>query len=149
MFVSEKQRKDINIYFFSIYDKKNKGFIKTDNQENIFLYDALLNSLYYLGIKMKEFEIYDLINQKDFNKNGIINFEQFIHIIDYKLQNFFDEKQIKDYFYILSENKNYILTEDFYKLFEILDKNENINDLLQDIDNEGKIYFEDFYRIFI
>ena len=51
--LSEKEKNDIKIYFFSIYDKKNRGSIKIDNEENIFLHDALLNSFYYLGIKIK------------------------------------------------------------------------------------------------
>ena len=84
--LSEKEINDINTYFFSIYDKKNKGGIKIDNKENIFLHDALLNSLYYLGIKMKENEINKLIKENGFEKDGIIYFEEFIEILKKKLK---------------------------------------------------------------
>ena len=145
----EKEINDIKIYFFSIYDKKNRGSIKTDNEENIFLYDALLNTFYYLGIKIKEIEINDLIKRHGFNKSGNIYFEDFIQIIKDKLESFVSENEIKEYFDILSENKDYISKSDFDNIFEKNNDFENICQLISEIETEdSKIYYNDFHKIF-
>ena len=145
----EKEMNDIKIYFFSIYDKKNRGSIKTDNEENIFLYDALLNTFYYLGIKIKEAEINDLIKQHGFNKEGIIYFEDFIQIIEEKLKTFVSKDQIKEYFYILSEGKEYISRSDFDNILKGDNEFENIYQLISEIESEDvKINYENFSEIF-
>merc|ERR1711871_866938 len=97
----EKEINDIKMYFFSIYDKKNRGSIQTDNEENIFLYDGLLNSFYYLGLKIKENEINSLIKEYNFNKDGIIYFEEFIKIIEDRIENITSKGEIEEYFNLL------------------------------------------------
>lgn len=145
----EKEINDIKIYFFSIYDKKNRGSIQTDNEENVFLHDALLNSFYYLGLKIKENEINYLIKENNFNKNGIIYFEEFIQIIEERIDNVISEDEIKGYFNILSDGKDYILYSDLQNILEDTYSFEIIEQMLFDIGGEnGKIYYHDFCKIF-
>ena len=145
----EKEINDIKMYFFSIYDKKNRGSIQTDSEENIFLHDALLNSLYYLGIKMKEIEINDLIKEKNFNKNGIIYFEEFIQIINTKMESIISKDEIEGYFDILSDGKDYILQSDFHNIVKDQHDSEDILQLLSEVDSkDGKIDYYSFCKIF-
>tara|TARA_Y100000991_G_C21909654_1_gene321716 strand:- start:5 stop:460 length:456 start_codon:yes stop_codon:yes gene_type:complete len=145
----EKEINDIKIYFFSIYDKKNRGSIQTDNEENVFLFDALLNSFYYLGIKIKENEINFLIKENNFDKNGIIYFEDFIKIIENRLENITSKDEIEEYFNLLSDNKDYILQSDLHKILEGKNAYEMIDEMITDIDcKNGKIYYHDFCKIF-
>ena len=145
----EKEINDIKIYFFSIYDKKNKGSIKTDDKENIFLHDALLNTLYYLGIKAKELEINDLIKKYGFNKNGKIYFEDFIKIINNKLEYIVSKDEIKKYFNILSDGNEYIVKSDLNNILKDNNDSENIYQLISEIESEDdKIYYENFVKIF-
>jgi Ca2+-binding EF-hand superfamily protein len=147
--LSEKEINDINTYFFSIYDKKNKGGIKIDNKENIFLHDALLNSLYYLGIKMKENEINELIKENGFEKDGIIYFEEFIEILKKKLDTVISKDEIEEYFNILSDGEEYILQSDFHKILENNNDFDNVLQLISEIGSEnGKIYYYHFCKIF-
>ena len=145
----EKEINDIKIYFFSIYDKKNRGSIQTDNEENVFLHDALLNSFYYLGLKIKEDEINYLIKENNFHKNGIIYFEEFIQIIEERIDNVISENEIEEYFNILSDGKDYILYSDLQNILEGKYSFEIIEKMLLDIGGEnGKIYYHDFCKIF-
>ena len=147
--LSEKEINDINTYFFSIYDKKNKGGIKIDNKENIFLHDALLNSLYYLGIKMKENEINELIKENNFEKDGIIYFEEFIEMLKKKLDTVISKDEIEEYFNILSDGKEYILQSDFHQILENNKDFDNVLQLISEIgSNNGKIYYHHFCKIF-
>jgi hypothetical protein len=147
--LSEKEINDINTYFFSIYDKKNKGGIKIDNKENIFLHDALLNSLYYLGIKMKENEINELIKENGFEKDGIIYFEEFIEILKKKLDTVISKDEIEEYFNILSDGEEYILQSDFHKILENNNDFDNVLQLISEIGSEnGKVYYYHFCKIF-
>ena len=146
--LNEKKITDIQIYFFFIYDKKNKGYIKTDKGENIFLYDSLLNSLYYLGIKVKEYEIYDLIKENGFDKDGVIYFKEFIEIIKKYLNIITNEDEMEKYFYILSDGKDYISKDILYKIL----KEENMDDIdifFNEISiNDSKIYYDKFITFF-
>jgi Ca2+-binding EF-hand superfamily protein len=145
----EKEINDIKTYFFSIYDKKNRGSIKTDDGENVFLHDALINTLYYLGIKTKEIEINDLIKKYGFNKNGKIYFEDFIEIIKNKLEYIVRKDDIEHYFNILSDGNEYILKSDLDNILKDTDDSENIYQLISEIESKNdKIYYENFLKIF-
>ena len=145
----EKEINDIKMYFFSIYDKKNRGSIQTDNEENIFLHDALLNSFYYLGLKIKENEINSLIKENNFDKNGIVYFEEFIKIIENRIENITSESEMEEYFNVLSNGKEYILYSDIRSILEGKENYDFLDQILEDIGAEyGKIYYNDFCKIF-
>lgn len=145
----EKEINDIKIYFFSIYDKKNRGSIQTDNEENIFLHDGLLNSFYYLGLKIKENEINSLIKENNFDKDGIIYFEEFIKIIEDRIENITSKGEIEEYFNLLSDGKDYISCSDLHTILEGNTNHEFLYQMLDDIvAKNGKIYYHDFCKIF-
>ena len=145
----EKEINDIKIYFFSIYDKKNRGSIQTDNEENVFLHDALLNSFYYLGLKIKENEINSLIKENNFNKNGIVYFEEFIKIIEGRIENITSKGEVEEYFNLLSDGKDYILYSDLHNILEGNNDRRILDQMITDIgDKNGKIYYNEFCKIF-
>ena len=145
----EKEINDIKIYFFSIYDKKNRGSIQTDNEENVFLHDALLNSFYYLGLKIKENEINSLIKENNFDKNGIVYFEEFIKIIEGRIENITSKGEVEEYFNLLSDGKDYILYSDLHNILEGNNDRRILDQMITDIgDKNGKIYYNEFCKIF-
>ena len=147
--LSEKEINDIKIYFFCIYDKKNRGSIEINDKENIFLHDALLNSFYYLGIKIKEKEIEEIIKDNNFNINGLISFDKFINIIENQLNDMDTEKDIKKYFNILSDGKDFILAENLKELLNDECNEKEVEEMIFEISNEdNKIYYEMFCKIF-
>ena len=147
--ISEKEINEINTYFFTIYDKKNKGVIKIDNKENIFLHDSLLNSLYYLGIKMKSYQIDELIKKNNFNKEGIIYFEEFIEIIKNKLNDTISNEDIKKYFNLISNEKNFIYKDNLIQILNYNHEFDDIHQLMEEINHEDdKIYYHHFIKIF-
>ena len=148
--ITENQVKYIYNNFFCIYNK-NENQIETDNKENVYLYDSLLYSFDYLGIYMKENEIYEIIENYNFNKTSSISFEEFIQIIKDKMYYLINEEEIQDYFDILKDKNENINIDFFYNfLLEYETDIKSIKDFISCLQNDkNEIDYKSFYSIFI
>ena len=148
--ITENQVKYIYNNFFCIYNK-NENQIETDDKENVYLYDSLLYSFDYLGIYMKENEIYEIIENYNFNKTSSISFEEFIQIIKDKMYYLINEEEIQKYFDILKNKDGNINIDFFYNfLLEYETDIESIKDFISCLQNDkDEIDYKSFYSIFI
>ena len=148
--ITENQVKYIYNNFFCIYNK-NENQIETDDKENVYLYDSLLYSFDYLGIYMKENEIYEIIENYNFNKTISISFEEFIQIIKDKMYYLINEEEIQKYFDILKNKDGNINIDFFYNfLLEYETDIESIKDFISCLQNDkDEIDYKSFYSIFI
>ena len=148
--ITENQVKYIYNNFFCIYNK-NENQIETDNKENVYLYDSLLYSFDYLGIYMKENEIYEIIENYNFNKTSSISFEEFIQIIKDKMYYLINEEEIQKYFDILKNKDGNINIDLLYTfLLEYETDIKSINDFISCLQNDkNEIAYKSFYSIFI
>lgn len=148
--ITENQVKYIYNNFFCIYNK-NENQIETDNKENVYLYDSLLYSFDYLGIYMKENEIYEIIENYNFNKTSSISFEEFIQIIKDKMYYLINEEEIQKYFDIFKNKDGNINIDLLYNfLLEYETDIKSIKSFISCLQNDkGEIDYKSFYSIFI
>ena len=100
---------------------------------------------------MKENEIYEIIENYNFNKTSSISFEEFIQIIKDKMYYLINEEEIQDYFDILKDKNENINIDFFYNfLLEYETDIKSIKDFISCLQNDkNEIDYKSFYSIFI
>ena len=129
---------------FQAFDKDGNGSITTKELGTV---------MRSLGQNLSEAEIKEMIDIVDEDKNGTIDFQEFLHLMDRKMKIIDKEEELLDAFNILDRDGSGKISK--YELRYIIMstdskiKGDDIEDIIKTIgtDEEGKIDLQDFIDI--
>ena len=131
-------------FFFDLFDKDSSGTITTKELGTV---------MRSLGQNLSEAEIKEMIDIVDEDKNGTIDFQEFLHLMARKMKIIDKEEELLDAFNILDRDGSGKISK--YELRYIIMstdskiKGDDIEDIIKTIgtDEEGKIDLQDFIDI--
>mmetsp|Transcript_4610 Transcript_4610/g.6799 ORF Transcript_4610/g.6799 Transcript_4610/m.6799 type:complete len:161 (+) Transcript_4610:86-568(+) len=130
---------------FSLFDKDGDGEIT-----RVELKDVLQS----LGQNPTEADIDDMIHEVDQDDNGIIDFEEFVTLMNQKLKNVDREAEALEAFRVFDKNgDNLISPEELRLVMKNLGEdltNEEVIEMIREADEDGDGYinFEEFRKLF-
>ncbi|XP_068672493.1 uncharacterized protein [Montipora capricornis] len=136
----------INEYFeaFRHFDKDKNGFITTKELGN------LMKSL---GENPTENELQRIKNTVDVDRNGKMDFQEFVELMAKKNQHGMDVGEAKEAFRIFDpDDRGYVLTSELRQAFGRLEEGISESELAEILDDNfhggnRKIYFEEFKKM--
>ena len=131
---------------FNIFDKDKDGYITVKELDQI---------MKNLGQSPTESELQNMINEVDIDRNGTIDFREFLGIMMKKLKETDSEDELIEVFKIFDSDGNGLINSNellnvMLTLGEETNK-EDIEDIIKDVDHDGDgfINFEEFIRLII
>eukprot|EP00795_Rhopilema_esculentum_P007061 gene7061-12696_t len=136
--LTEEEIKDFK-EAFSLFDKDGTGYITTKELGNL---------MRTLGQNPTEEELQDIINDVDFDGNGIIDFPEFLCLMAMKMKDFSDEDMLRDAFRVFDADGSGTISVAEFKdaaleMGEIFSE-EEVDEMIEeiDIDGDGQINYE-------
>ncbi|CAF0795861.1 unnamed protein product [Brachionus calyciflorus] len=130
---------------FEFFDKDKNGFITTSELRDV---------IKKCGSKLKEKDVKEMVKQFDVDKDGKINFDEFIQLMTVNFNNTdnFEENLFKAFKKFDKDGNGFISRSELKEAMRKLDKkitNEEIDDMLTEADTnmDGKIDYSEFVRI--
>ncbi|XP_065060663.1 calmodulin-A-like isoform X2 [Rhopilema esculentum] len=141
--LTEEEIKDFK-EAFSLFDKDGTGYITTKELGNL---------MRTLGQNPTEEELQDIINDVDFDGNGIIDFPEFLCLMAMKMKDFSDEDMLRDAFRVFDADGSGTISVAEFKdaaleMGEIFSE-EEVDEMIEeiDIDGDGQINYEEFVQM--
>eukprot|EP00112_Aurelia_sp_Birch-Aquarium-sp1_P013455 Seg2857.3 transcript_id=Seg2857.3/GoldUCD/mRNA.D3Y31 product=Calmodulin protein_id=Seg2857.3/GoldUCD/D3Y31 len=141
--ISEGDLEELN-QIFGIFDQDNDGQIAASELRNI---------IGSLGQSTTEAEIMDMVDSIDSDGNGMIEFPEFLAMVNGKLSKSRQREQLQKIFKIFdTDESNEINAENLKRMFSIFGqdfKEKEIANMLAeaDYDQDGKVGLEDFLKM--
>jgi len=129
---------------FSHFDKDGDGAITVRE---------LGNMMKSLGQNPTERDLHEMIREVDTNRNGKIDFSEFLSMMSKKMKNMDSDDTLKDAFRVFDKDGNGFITQSELRqvMLNLGEKltDEEINDMIReaDSDGDGMINFEEFARM--
>ena len=131
---------------FNIFDKDKDGYITVKELDQI---------MKNLGQSPTESELQNMINEVDIDRNGTIDFGEFLGIMMKKLKETDSEDELIEVFKIFDTDGNGLINSN--ELLNIMltlgeeTNKEDIEDIIKEVDHDGDgfINFEEFIRLII
>ncbi|CAF1070377.1 unnamed protein product [Brachionus calyciflorus] len=130
---------------FEFFDKDKNGFITTSELRDV---------IKKCGSKLKEKDVKEMVKQFDVDKDGKINFEEFIQLMTVNFNNSdnFEQNLVNAFEKFDKDGNGFISRSELKEAMRKLDKkitNEEIDDMLTEADTnmDGKIDYSEFVRI--
>ena len=131
---------------FSLFDKDGDGKITTKELGTV---------MRSLGQNPTEAELQDMINEVDQDKNGSIEFDEFLNLMSRKMQDTDTEEEIREAFKVFDKDNNgfisaaelrHVMTNLGEKLSE-----EEVDEMIReaDVDGDGQINYEEFCKMML
>lgn len=129
---------------FSLFDKDGDGYISNNELGSV---------LRSLGQCPTQAEVQDMINEVDCDGNGLIDFDEFVNLMQNKLSNEDKEQELVEAFKVFDKNGDGFISlqELKFTLTTIGEKltEDECNQMMAeaDMDNDGRINFNEFVRM--
>ncbi len=126
---------------FQLFDKDGNGRITTDELGEI------LEKLRY---NPTEDDLKDMIKDIDTDKNGVIEFQEFLQLMSHKIRDHDSEEEMLEAFKIFDrDNNGYITKEDFSIVMNHLGEvmlDDELEEMMRDNDDDGdgQLNYEEF-----
>ncbi|KAF3454074.1 hypothetical protein FNV43_RR04521 [Rhamnella rubrinervis] len=131
---------------FSFFDKDGDGCITTNELGNI---------MRTLGLNPTEAELHDMINDVDFDRNGTIEYSEFLSLMSRKINENHSEEELKEAFNVFDKDQNGLIsaTELRYVMTNLGEKltDEEVNEMIHeaDADGDGHINYHEFVKVMV
>ncbi|XP_031569548.1 calmodulin-alpha-like isoform X1 [Actinia tenebrosa] len=129
---------------FNFFDKDKNGYITTREL------GAIMRSL---GQNPTEVELQEMVNEVDYDGNGVVDFHEFVNMMINQNNNTLDQEELLEAFRTFDgDDKGYIFTSEIRYVLRHMGENiseQVINDILKD-SNHGKkrkVTFEEFEKM--
>ncbi|XP_078346486.1 LOW QUALITY PROTEIN: transmembrane protein 117-like [Oculina patagonica] len=129
---------------FKFFDKDGNGYITTREL------GAIMRSL---GQNPTETELQDMVNEVDYDGNGVVDFGEFVNMMINQNNNTLDEKELLEAFRTFDgDDKGYIFSNEIRYVMRHMGESipeQDINEILQDHEDsrKRKITFEEFIKL--
>ncbi|KAK3936687.1 hypothetical protein QBC46DRAFT_394370 [Diplogelasinospora grovesii] len=129
---------------FDIFDKDGTGDITAEELGNV---------MKELGLNPSDAELQDLISEVDVNNDGVINFEEFLHLMSQKVKETDTEQELINAFKVFDQDgSGTISTEELRNVLRSLGENLTDAELdemihLADENGDGQIDYQEFAKI--
>ncbi|KAH6659617.1 hypothetical protein BKA67DRAFT_652842 [Truncatella angustata] len=129
---------------FDLFDKDSTGDITAEEL------GAVMKSL---GLNPSEQELRDMVDEVDVDKNGSIDFDEFLKMMSMKVESTDVEKELKEAFKVFDrDNSGTISAEELRRVLSSLGENltdAEIDEMLRsaDTNGDGNIDYEEFASI--
>lgn len=129
---------------FKFFDKDGNGYITTREL------GAIMRSL---GQNPTENELQDMVNEVDYDGNGVVDFGEFVNMMINQNNNTLDEKELLEAFRTFDgDDKGYIFSNEIRYVMRHMGESipeQDINEILQDQEEsrKRKITFEEFIKL--
>lgn len=126
---------------FDLFDQDKDNFISTKELGDV---------LKKLGRELTEKELHEIISEVDDDKNGKIDFKEFLDLMAGKMKDEDGDNELMDAFSLIDiDNNGYITKNEFKKVMEILGEpltQEELDEVMKDYDDDGddQLTFDDF-----
>ena len=131
---------------FALFDTDGNGFVTTDELGTV---------MRSLGQKPTDEEILDMIHLVDEDGDGTIDFEEFILLMEMKMNDSDEEQDIIEVFKVFDNDGNgYITAAELRHVMTNLEEkltDEEIDEMINeaDIDGDGQISYNEFKRMML
>lgn len=131
---------------FSLFDKDGDGSIT--NKE-------LGTVMRSLGQNPTEVELQDMINEVDADKNGTIDFPEFLNLMARKMRDTDSEEELREAFKVFDKDQNgFISAAELRHVMTNLGENltdNEVNEMIReaDIDGDGQVNYDEFVRMML
>ncbi|XP_048585333.1 calmodulin isoform X2 [Nematostella vectensis] len=129
---------------FKFFDKDGNGHITTREL------GAIMRSL---GQNPTENELQDMVNEVDYDGNGVVDFHEFVNMMINQNNNTLDQNELLEAFRTFDgDDKGYIFSNEIRYVLRHMGENipeHDINDILKDASHgrKRKITFEEFVKM--
>ncbi|XP_068671767.1 calmodulin-like isoform X1 [Montipora capricornis] len=129
---------------FKFFDKDGNGFITTREL------GAIMRSL---GQNPTEIELQDMVNEVDYDGNGVVDFGEFVNMMINQNNNTLDQEELLEAFRTFDgDDKGYIFSNEIRYVMRHMGETipeQDINEILQDHQDsrKRKITFEEFVKL--
>ena len=131
-------------YFFDLFDKDSSGSITTKELGTI---------MRNLGQNPSEEELKQMINEIDFDKNGVIDFNEFLYLMVKKMNGNDTEEELLEAFKVFDRDGNgYVTSHELRCVMTTLCEEtspEEIEEMIKeaDIDGDGQVDYQEFVKM--
>eukprot|EP00091_Calanus_sinicus_P002782 TRINITY_DN12890_c0_g1_i1.p1 TRINITY_DN12890_c0_g1~~TRINITY_DN12890_c0_g1_i1.p1 ORF type:complete len:156 (-),score=47.93 TRINITY_DN12890_c0_g1_i1:54-521(-) len=139
-----KKQQELFAEVFLFFDKNNDGQI--DQSE-------LLGMMSRLGVEVSKKDLEDRMLEFDYDKDGIIDFPEFLCLMKEVVSDVHDEKRLRETFSMFdADNNGFIDIDELSTIMEKLGQTLNIDQIKEmimsaDMNKDGKISFEEFKKL--